>query len=330
MRPKGAKRLDVLREKVLASDEGSAPPRADTPAKPRSVLARRQSGVSEQVSGKSRSTRLLKVSPDEVKPWAGHNRDYASLTPERCADLIESIGRSGQQFPAIVRPAGEGGYELVCGARRHWTTRHLGIDLEVEVRKLDDVEAFILQDIENRDREDISDLERALDYRHALGAYFDGSKSKLAESLKMDRGNLTRLLQLAELPNDIIDAYDDRRELLVHHGTIYHRALKVPTVARRLKKEAQALHGKGLKGPQVVSRLKRVISEPDTPSTPTGRSPTRIGDVTYKVNPRNRQCALNFVLPDNADTVALNRLKGDLMAVIESLSTPASSSTSSK
>ena len=57
--------------------------------------------------------------------WSGHNRDYALLTEERCADLIESIKAQGrQEIPAIVRRlSGDDGYdfEVICGARRHWS-----------------------------------------------------------------------------------------------------------------------------------------------------------------------------------------------------------------
>jgi hypothetical protein len=60
-------------------------------------------------------------------------------------------------------------YEVICGARRHWTVAWLRANnyrqfrFLVEVRELSDEEAFRLSDIENRDREDISDYERAID-----------------------------------------------------------------------------------------------------------------------------------------------------------------------
>ena len=101
----------------------------------------------------------------------GHNRDYAALNEETCADLIESFKAEGRQnFPAIVRRVEddpEHDWEVICGARRHWTVSwmraHHQPDFKflIEPRELTDEEAFRLADLENRSRRDLSDYERA-------------------------------------------------------------------------------------------------------------------------------------------------------------------------
>src|SRR3546814_2735665 len=65
------------------------------------------------------------VDPARCRMWEGHNREYALLNEERCADLIESIKAQGrQEMPAIVRRVRDDpryDFEVICGARRHWT-----------------------------------------------------------------------------------------------------------------------------------------------------------------------------------------------------------------
>jgi ParB family chromosome partitioning protein len=151
--------------------------------------------------------------------WAGHNRDYALLNEERCADLIESIKAQGrQEIPAIVRRlSGDDGFEfeVICGARRHWSISWLrshnypDFKFLVDVREMGDEEAFRLADIENRARDDLTDLERARDYLRALTAYYDGRQKTMAERLKVSESWLTRYLDLARLPDELTTAFAD-------------------------------------------------------------------------------------------------------------------------
>ena len=220
---------------------------------------------------KRREVVLLLVPPDRVRLWEEHNRRYDLLDDKRCADLIESFKRTGkQEFPAVVRkvngdPAAD--YELICGARRHWTAAYLGWDLLIEVRDLDDRQAFTLQDLENRDREDISDYERAVDYQKALHKYFNGSRASMSKFLEVDRGNLSRLLDLADLPAPLVEVYNDLRELKVHHGAIYKKLVADAKVKRRLIERARQLTKDNLPGKKILAELKRVATDPDAIDT---------------------------------------------------------------
>ena len=59
------------------------------------------------------------------------------------------------------------------------------VPLLIEVRELTDEEAFRLADIENRDRRDISDYERAVDYAEACQFYYGGHQGRMAERLEV-------------------------------------------------------------------------------------------------------------------------------------------------
>lgn len=165
------------------NDEGTAPRRASIAA---NVLTGRSNRLADLASGAIVNRTHELVDPARCRMWAGHNRDYALLSEERCADLIESIKAQGrQEIPAIVRRlSGDEGYdfEVICGARRHWTISWLRahnypeFKFLVDVREIGDEEAFRLADIENRARDDLTDFERARDYLRALNAYYGGAR----------------------------------------------------------------------------------------------------------------------------------------------------------
>src|SRR3546814_13675166 len=72
--------------------------------------------------------------------------------------------------------------------------------------------------LENREREDVTDLERARNYRHAVEAYYNGVRTQMAERLAIPKQNLHNLLQLAELPDEVVSAFADPGDLKVRHG----------------------------------------------------------------------------------------------------------------
>src|SRR3546814_16162892 len=90
-------------------------------------------------------------------------------------------------MPGIVRRVRDDAsydFEVICGARRHWTISCLrshnypDFRFLIDVRDMTDEEAFRIADIENRARDDLTDLERARDYLRALDAYYNGRDRK--------------------------------------------------------------------------------------------------------------------------------------------------------
>ncbi len=193
------------------------PAGAGTPPSNLGLLTGRESAIRAAASGKRLTRITRKVPPERCRIWAHHNRRYDMLSSESCADLIEGFRtKGGQEFPAIVRIVREDDqydYEVICGARRHWTATHLKMDLLIEERELTDEEAFVLSDKENRDRKDISDYERALDYMHALNLYYGGVQSRMAQIIGMDPSVLSRYLDVARLDQNIVEAVADVREI---------------------------------------------------------------------------------------------------------------------
>src|SRR3546814_3878826 len=80
----------------------------------------------------------------------------------------------------------------VCSSDLSWlhANNHSEIDLVARIETLDDEGAFRLADLENREREDATDLERARNYRHAVEAYYNGVRTQMAERLAIPKQNL--------------------------------------------------------------------------------------------------------------------------------------------
>lgn len=242
---------------------------------------KRGNAISEKLSGQNEEKTLYWVEPDRCRMWDKHNRDYALLTEENCRDLIEGIRSQGrQEFPAIVRKLdGEDhDYEVVCGARRHFAVTWLQANnypqfkYLVEVRDLSDEEAFRLADIENRDREDISDYERAIDYAAAVKLYYGGKQKAMAQRLEVSEVWLSRYLELARLPDEIVAAFSSIRDLRELHARTLKPLLKASDSRAKvldaadglLMRQMQAAKGQGafLDAAAVMTVLKAAAGDP--------------------------------------------------------------------
>jgi ParB family chromosome partitioning protein len=215
------------------------------------ILSTRDNRLAELSAGTSITRIHELVDPARCRIWEGHNRDYAALNPETCADLIDSFKAQGrQEVPAIVRrvqgdPACA--YEVICGARRHWTVSWMRANnypdfkFLVEPRELTDEEAFRIADLENRSRRDLSDYERARDYARAADRYYGGSQQRMAERLEVSKSWLSRYLELAKLPAEIVAAFGSARIIGISHGATLAPLLRAPEPRDRMIAEARLL-----------------------------------------------------------------------------------------
>ena len=248
---------------------------------PAQRLAERQNRIGQILAGEIVSKALRWVEPEQCRMWERHNRRYDLLSEARCRDLIEGIKvQGGQHTPAIVRALeGEGPhkYEVICGARRHWAISWLRANhysqykFLVDVQNLTDEQAFRIGDSENRHRKDICDYERAVDYQKAIGLYYQ-SQQDMAERLEVSASWMSRLLDLARMPEEIAQAFPDITELRVIHamklkpyyGNPKTRD-KLLAAALDIQAEQAALREAGAKpldSAQVMAKLARSAKKP--------------------------------------------------------------------
>lgn len=249
----------------------------------RDTLSSRSNSLGQIASGDIINKTLKQVDPAQCRMWEHHNRAYDLLSEKRCADLIEGIKAQGkQEFPAIVRAITtdpDYDYEVICGARRHWSITWLrnnnysDYKFLVEVRDLNDEQAFRLSDIENRDREDISDYERALDYKNALSLYYR-TQSEMAKRLETSEAWLSRYLDLASLPEEIVNAYGSITDIRAGHmrelkpllKDARKRAVMIKTAVGLAKQHGE--EGVSIDGAEVVKLLKTGLT-PKSPKAST-------------------------------------------------------------
>jgi len=249
------------------------------------VLTGRANRIAELASGNVVSRVHELVDPARCRMWSGHNREYGLLNEQRCSDLIESIKAQGrQEIPAIVRRVSGNAdfdYEVICGARRHWTISWLrshnypDFKFLVDIREIGDEEAFRLADIENRARDDLTDLERAKDYLRALKAYYDGRQKTMAERINVSESWLTRYLDLARLPSEVMVAFPEPQALSIRNVIALKPLLKSDESRNRVFREASALAARQEKDGLALPVLDVIRALVDVGSTPKHSPPPK-------------------------------------------------------
>jgi len=248
-------------------------------------FAGRSNRLAELASGALVSAAQERVDPARCRMWSEHNRDYQLLNETNCADLIESLKAQGkQEVPALVRRLQgdpDFDFEVICGARRHWSVSWLrahnypDFRFLVEVRELTDEEAFRVSDLENRARADLSDLERARDYLRALERHYDGRQKTMAQRLNVSEAWVSRYLDLARMPAPLVDAFPNPQDLKIKHVTLIKPLLKPDDRRRRVLDEAARISegrradATGPSTPQeVIRRLALAASAPKKSGSP--------------------------------------------------------------
>src|SRR3954463_9636010 len=122
-------------------------------------------------------------------------------------ELADSIKSQGIMQPILVRPVGDGRYEIIAGERRWRAARIAGLNaVPALVRDVPDNAALAMALIENIQREDLNPLEEANGIQR-LVTEFGITHEKAAEMVGRSRSavsNLLRLLSLAEPVRELL------------------------------------------------------------------------------------------------------------------------------
>lgn len=208
---------------------------------------------------RERITRL-RVPPERCCIWHGNGRNYAQLNEQNCADLIQGFEElGGQKTPAVVRPSKTPGFdfEVIVGTRRHWTAvfRKELFLIEVDESLANDEHAFRVADVENRSRQDLSDYERAIDYKKALASFYGGHQGRMAAVLQQTDSWLSRFLDLAEMPKQIVEAYPTLQEIKTGHMKLLKPFLADSKSRNRILDAARDAKGRVKDGTELIKLL---------------------------------------------------------------------------
>src|SRR5205809_4480624 len=138
------------------------------------------------------------VRPNPRQPRTGF--DAASIDA-----LAASIADAGVVQPLIVRPLGDGRYELIAGERRWRAARRAKLQtVPAIVREAAEAERLQTALIENMVREDLNPVDEA----RACAALVEDlglSKEELARRLGRSRSAISNLVRLLDLPDEVLE-----------------------------------------------------------------------------------------------------------------------------
>ena len=145
---------------------------------------------------------------DTIRP--GRYQPRSVFDQEKLAELADSIRAQGVVQPIVVRPLGDGEFELIAGERR-WRAAQLAEidDIPAVVRDVPDEASIAMALIENIQREDLNPLEEATALRRLIDD-FEMTHQAAADAVGRSRAAVSNLLRLLDLMQEVKDMVDMR------------------------------------------------------------------------------------------------------------------------
>lgn len=168
---------------------------------------------------------VIAIDPAKCRMNDLHRRLKSSIESGVLDEMVEQFKTVGQVIPArgwkLNRPT-EDGIEviLIFGARRRAAAEKAGIPLRVEIVEEPARTALIRQmHAENSSRKDYLPLEQGMEFKAFLDSGEVKHRDELALMLGIDRSRLTRCLQIAEMPAEVLAAYRNPSDLQLIPGS---------------------------------------------------------------------------------------------------------------
>lgn len=228
-----------------------------------------------------------KLDPHAIRPSKWANRHERSFEGQEFLDLKAEIVSAGGNVQAIkVRPVPGSQpqeYEIVFGHRRHRACLESGLPVLATIESIDDKALFKEMDRENRLRSDLRPYEQGLMYKRALDEGMFGSLRKLSEELGVDVGNASRAVQLAKLPEAVLNAFGSRLDIQYRWASVLSDLVSKEGDA--LLARAQAIAADLASGKQVspAESFNRLMAKADKPA-PTRPRVVKLGKNSLKIS----------------------------------------------
>lgn len=240
--------------------------------------------------------------------WANrHDLSFTDPEFEGLKDDIRSQGGNVQPIKIRRMMSDAGKYEIVFGHRRHQACLELGIDVLAMIDDLDDKKLFIEMDRENRQRKDLRPYEVGAMYAKALDEGLFASARKLAEEVGMDHSQLSKALNLARLPSDVLKAFESPLDLQYRWVSDLVSAIqKDPDQVLNIAKEIQVQSPR----PSSVDVFKKLTMSRGTVPHAVEKIETikggsdQVGKIVFNSNKRSVRIDLS-----NIDTVRFEEVK---------------------
>ncbi len=153
--------------------------------------------------------RLDELSVDTIRP--NRHQPRVHFDEESLSELAASIREIGVLQPVLVRPLGDGEYELLAGERRWRAARRAGLAvIPAIVKATDELGSVERALIENLHRQDLTPLEEAAAYQQLIED-FAFTHDQVAQRVGKSRSAVTNTLRLMSLPPSIQHLLADGR-----------------------------------------------------------------------------------------------------------------------
>jgi len=134
-------------------------------------------------------------------------------------ELTESVLLHGVLQPVMVRPRGEGGYELIAGERRFRAAQGARLtQIPAVIREMTDEESLTVALIENIQREDLNAMEAARGYKQLLDQ-FGLTQAELSRQIGKSQSTVAYALSLLRLPHEMQESIASGK-LSMEHGKV--------------------------------------------------------------------------------------------------------------
>ncbi len=178
------------------------------------------SRISVSAPGEAVVSGLASLTVASIEPHPEQPRRH--FDEDALEELARSIAARGVIQPVVVRPMGDGRYQLVAGERRWRAAQRARLhEIPAIVRPLDDREVTALALIENLQREDLNPIEEARAYQR-LSEQDGLTQQEIATFVDKSRSHVANLMRLLVLPSEVLDMVE-RADLSMGHA----RALAV-------------------------------------------------------------------------------------------------------
>jgi len=218
----------------------------------------------------------------------GKYQPRREMDTQALEELANSIRTQGIIQPLIVRPFGSH-YEIIAGERRWRAAQLAGLDkVPVIIRNIPDESAIAIALIENIQRENLNPIEEAIAL-HRLIEEFAMTHQQVADAVGKSRTNVTNLLRLLALPDEVKHLLEQGKLEMGHARTL----ITLPAAVQL--ETAQIIVARGL-SVRETENLVRQLQKPAVGKTTKILDP----DIKHLQDNLSRQLKLRVAIQCNA------------------------------
>ena len=194
-------------------------------------------------------------------------------------ELSESIAEHGVLQPLLVRKMPNGTFQLIAGERRWLASRDAGLaTVPCRVMIMEEKVVSEVAIIENLQREDLNELEKAQAFQSYLDQY-GCTIEELSRKMGKDRSTISNSLRLLELPNFVKEALRYGKISAGHSRTLLALEEESDQIAM-----CQRIQSEGLSVRATEQAVRDQLAEKDEATIPLSSGATGVKKSSTKIS----------------------------------------------